>query len=231
MTIGGAWGQLNANFSTNPLYNTSNQLNVCAGSSVLFTFISTGSNISSATSVNWTFTTNSGTALSQTTSTLRTPFPLTFPNGTYTITLTLSEPSGALSSKTITVNATSAPPVSPSLTLSTFSVTAGWNSTTIEGVPAFSICPVNLNLSQDVTFDITPSLNCAQVTSITHTEVPSSTPIDCNNGYIDITYNPNTARFYYSVFSVQFTTCTFSRVYYVQIGTPSISITSASSTS
>ncbi|MFN5678778.1 MAG: PKD domain-containing protein [Flavobacteriia bacterium] len=230
MTIGGAWGQLNANFSTNPLYNTSNQLNVCAGSSVLFTFISTGSNISSATSVNWTFTTNSGTALSQTTSTLRTPFPLTFPNGTYTITLTLSEPSGALSSKTITVNATSAPPVSPSLTLSTFSVTAGWNSTTIEGVPAFSICPVNLNLSQDVTFDITPSLNCAQVTSITHTEVPSSTPIDCNNGYIDITYNPNTARFYYSVFSVQFTTCTFSRVYYVQIGTPSISITSASST-
>ena len=39
MTIGGAWGQLNANFSTNPLYNTSNQLNVCAGCSILFKFI------------------------------------------------------------------------------------------------------------------------------------------------------------------------------------------------
>ena len=74
------WGQLNANFSTNPLYNTSNQLTVCAGSSVLFTFISTGSNISSTTNVNWTFTTNSGTALSSTSSNLRTPFPITFPN-------------------------------------------------------------------------------------------------------------------------------------------------------
>ena len=39
LTIGGVWGQLNANFSTNPLYNASNQLNVCAGSSILFKFI------------------------------------------------------------------------------------------------------------------------------------------------------------------------------------------------
>ena len=219
------WGQLNANFSTNPLYNTSNQLTVCAGSSVLFTFISTGSNISSTTNVNWTFTTNSGTALSSTSSNLRTPFPITFPNGTYTITLTLSEPSGATSSKTITVTATSAPPSTPSLALSSFSANAGWSSATISGVPGFSICPVNLNLNQDVTFEISPALNCTQVTSITHTEVPSFPPIDCSVGTIDITYNPNTSRFYYSVFAVNFGSCIFSRVYYVQIGTPSISIT------
>ncbi|MEN9994278.1 MAG: hypothetical protein RL762_935, partial [Bacteroidota bacterium] len=230
LSVGGSWGQLNANFSTNPLYNSSNQLNVCAGSSVLFTFISTGSNISPVTNVSWTFTTITGTALSQTTSTLRTPFPLTFPNGTYSVTLTLNEPNGNSSSKTITINANTAPPSTPSLSLSPFSVTAGWNSTTISGVPAFSICPANLNATQDVTFDITPTLNCTQVTSITHTDVPSSSPITCSAGNIDITYNPNTARFYYSVFSVQFSSCTFSRVYYVQIGTPSISTTSASST-
>ncbi|MEY4893904.1 MAG: hypothetical protein RL751_714 [Bacteroidota bacterium] len=229
-TFGDVWGQLNANFSTNPLYNANNQLSVCAGSSVLFTFISTGSNISPVTNVSWAFTTITGTALSQTSSTLRTPFPLTFPNGTYSVTLTLNEPNGNSSSKTITITANTAPPSSPSLSLSPFSVTAGWSSTTINGVPAFSICPANLNATQDVTFDITPTLNCAQVTSITHTDVPSSSPIACSGGYIDITYNPNTARFYYSVFSVQFSTCTFSRVYYVQIGTPSISTTSASST-
>jgi hypothetical protein len=39
MSLSSAWGQLNANFSTNPLYNTSNQLNVCAGCSILFKFI------------------------------------------------------------------------------------------------------------------------------------------------------------------------------------------------
>ena len=223
------YSQLNANFSTNPLYSGSN-LNVCAGSTVLFTFISTGSNATSATNVNWTFTTNSGTALSQTSSSLRTPFPITFPNGTYTITLRLIDPSGANSTKSITVNATSAPPTSPTLSLSTNSIAAGWSTTSIEGVTAFTICPGNLSLTQDVTFDISPNLNCSQVNSITHTEVPSSTIIDCNNGSIDITYDPNAARFYYSVFSVQFTTCTFSKVYYVQIGEPSISMESSLST-
>lgn len=222
-------GQLSANFSTNPLH-TGTTLNVCAGSSVLFTFISTGSNISSTTSVSWSFVTNSGTSLSSTSSNLRTPFPITFPNGTYTVTLTLSEPSGASSTKLVNVTATSSPPSTPSLSLSSFSSSAGWSSTTISGVPGFKICPQNLNLNQDVIFDITPTLNCTQVTNISHTEVPASTPIDCSAGQIEITYNPNTSRFYYSVFSVSFSGCIFSRVYYVQIGTPSISITSASST-
>lgn len=221
-----ASGQLNANFATNPTHSN-NQISVCAGSTILFTFISTGSNITATTQVNWTFTTNSGTSLSMSSSTLRTPFPLTFPNGIYNVTLTLSEPNGSTSTKSIIVTATSIPPSYPNISLDATSISAGWSSNPDNTI--FTICPINLTVSQDVIFNIT-SLNCSPNPTITLTDLNVNGNIDCSAGIIENTYNPVTSRFYYSVFTVQFSGCTFSRVHYIQIGTPSISITSASAT-
>jgi PKD repeat protein len=224
-------GQLNANFTTNPIYNSSNQLTVCSGSTVLLTFISTGSNIISTTTVNWTFTTISGTPLTTSSSNLRTPFPITFTNGNYTVTLTLTNPGGATNSKTITIIATSPPPISPSLSLSATSLTNNWSVTTINSITTFKICPPDLTQPVDVLFNIPSITSCTNISSMNITDLDPNGQILCSPGSIYNIYYPQSQRFYYSVFTVQFNNgCTFSQVYYIQIGTPSISITSASST-
>lgn len=225
----GAWGQLTANFVTNPQFNSSNStLDICAGSTVLFSFVSTGSGINSSTNVSWQFT---GTGTPSITSDSRlTPFPVTFPSGTYTATLTLSAPGQTTSTKQITINATSIPPSSPSLVLNSVNSAPGWSTTTIDGTTTFTICPNPNTTNKYIYWDLA-NVSCSNVSSMTITDPLSNTPPDCNNGFLDNTYNPNTSRFYYLVFKTNFTSgCQFSRVYFVQLGTPKLSTSISSAT-
>ena len=67
-------GQLNADFLTIPSYNSSNNVTICQGSTVLFVIEDqNNTNITSTTTVSWAFT---GATISS--SSMRTPFAVTF---------------------------------------------------------------------------------------------------------------------------------------------------------
>ena len=231
-----AWGQLSANFVTNPQFNSAEStLDVCAGSTVLFSYVSTGSGIENNPlgTVNWQFT-GTGTPLCGntpiSTDNRTTPIPVTFPSGTYTVTLTLNAPGQTSSVKSLTINATSVPPSSPSLSLNQVNSSAGWTETSIDGVTTFSICQDVNTTNKDIYWDLN-NVICSNVSSMSITDPLLNTLPNCANGYIDNTYNPGTNRFYYLVFKTNFlNSCTFSRVYYVQLGTPKIFTSTSSAT-
>ncbi len=111
LSVGSVLGQsLQSSFLTIPSFNpTTENLNICQGSTVLFVLGDQNStNISPSTIVSWAFT-----GANITTSNMRTPFAVTFSSsGTATLTLTDGSTSSIFD---ITINASSAPPLSPTL--------------------------------------------------------------------------------------------------------------------
>jgi hypothetical protein len=157
--VRGAWGQLTADFLTRPSYTTSGSnytLDVCSGSQVLFVLsdINTTS-ITPTTSVNWTFTGGASLSSSQ----MRTPFAVTF-TSSGTATLTLQDGS-VINSKTVQINVSSSPPISPTLS----SGTGGGNvlSPTIDvnGIPKFYYCPNPESGNHNITLNLSQSLVCS----------------------------------------------------------------------
>ena len=220
-----------ADFTTNPQH-FGNTLNICGSSSVLFTLNTTSLGNNSSTLVQWSITTTSGSnTASVTSSTLKTPFPVLFPTGQYNVTLTITTPNNPTSTKTIIVNSSAALSQNPSLSLNT-SNSPGWSTgtTTVSGnnINTFSICPSTSD-PQYIQWNLN-GVSCNQISSISITDYTTSTPIDCSFGIIENTYIVSPAvRFFYLVLNVGFTNgCNYSTVYFVQIGQPSVPITSSS---
>jgi large repetitive protein len=219
-----------ADFTTNPQH-FNNTLNICGSSSVLFTVNTSSLGNNPSTLVQWTITTTSGSnTASVTTSTLKTPFPILFPQGQYSVTLTVTTPNNPTSTKTITVNSSAALSQTPSLSLNNAN-SPGWTTgvTTVSGnnTNTFTICPLNSD-PQYIQWNLN-GVTCSQISSISITDYTTSNAIDCSSGIIENTYNISPAvRFFYLVLNVGFTNgCNYSTVYFVQIGQPSVPITSS----
>jgi hypothetical protein len=76
-------------------------------------------------------------------------------------------------------------------------------------------------------WDLSGITNCASINSISISDYSMPSSIDCSSNTVENNYDP-TIRFYYLVFKVDFLNgCTYSNVYCVQIGQPSVPITSA----
>ena len=213
--------QLTADFITLPSYDNNNNITVCQGSSILFVLEDqNNTNITPSTVVSWSFT---GANISS--SSMRTPFAVTF-SGSGTAQLTLAD--GATTSTfSISVTATSAAPVTPTLNCS---IPAATNTTIAQdGVTKFEYCPNPETGNHPFVFSLSTPLSCpsqistASSVSLTHLGgVTPTYPISCPATTISRSY---TQGFYYLVLRIQFANgCLFSKVYYLEIGKPSISI-------
>jgi len=229
LSFGNAWGQsLQASFLTLPSFNSSNQtLNVCQGSTILFVLSDQNiTNMSPTTSVAWSFT---GANIS--TSNLRTPFGVTFSNsGTAQLTLT---DGATVSVFSIAINANSAAPSNP--TLSVASPTSVVSTTNSSGITKFVYCPNPESGNFSFNFALSNSLLCpSQITNNSLSSVNlfvlgSSTNPTISGCPVSSITRQFQQGFYYLVFRVNFANgCTYSKVYYLEIGNPSISINTAS---
>ncbi|MFM7644775.1 MAG: hypothetical protein ACKO5N_08320, partial [Sphingomonadales bacterium] len=227
----GTWGQsLQASFLTLPSYNPSTgALNVCQGSTILFVLGDQNTtNLGPTTTVSWSFT---GATISS--STMRTPFGVTF-NSSGTATLTLTD--GAISSTfQISINVSTPPIIAPTLSCTVpSSVTT---STTNDGITKFTYCPNPETGTFLFNFALSSPLSCpGQILSNSTSNINLSVLGSSGNATIGACPVSSLSRsfvqgFYYLVFRIQFSNgCLFSRVYYLEIGKPIISINTAAST-
>lgn len=220
-------GQLNADFLTIPSYSNSNTISVCQGSSILFVLEDqNNTNITSTTTVQWTFT---GATIS--TSTMRTPFPVTF-NSSGTATLTLTD-GATTSSFQITITAVSAPMIT-GLTLTCSSPNNVSSVTALDGTTKFTYCPNPETGSFPFLFSLSNSLTCpANIASASNVSlsVLGQSPTAATNCPVSSISRNFSQGFYYLVFRVQFNNgCLFTKVFYLEIGKPTISLNTAAST-
>ncbi|MDP4636941.1 MAG: hypothetical protein NWS43_03740, partial [Crocinitomicaceae bacterium] len=221
-----------ADFTTNPPNNGS-VLNICSNSTVLFQLNNSVSVIgnNSNTVVSWTITTTSGSNSASITSTsLRTEFPITFPTGSYTVLLTVSIPNTLPLTKSLNVIASNTTNSLPNISLNSAN-SSNWSTSSIniEGnsVTTFTSCPQTISNSHYIKWDLN-NITCSNVNNISISDYSQPSPIDCSMGEIENTYDALNVRFFYLVLKVDFTNgCTFSDVYFVQIGQPSIPLESA----
>ena len=217
---------LQASFLTIPSFNATNQtLNICQGSTILFVLSDQNiTNMSPTTTVSWSFT---GANISS--STLRTPFGVTFSNsGTAQLLLT---DGSTTSSFSINVNASSTPTATPSLSVASPTAVTSTNN---NGITKFTHCPSPESGFFTFNFALSSSLTCpSQIASNALSNVNlivlgSSTNPTISGCPVSSITRQFQQGFYYLVFRVIFTNgCTYSKVYYLEIGNPTISINSA----
>jgi hypothetical protein len=212
-SVGRSFGQAPvAQFNTNPGYSSNGDLSVCAGSTILFTLAANNVTfINSNTTVSWTFVNGSITS-----SNLRTPFPVSFSiSGSATLTLTTGS---LVSTKTIQIIVSSAPPYTPDLVLSSSSLLSSWTSSIENGIKTFKVCPGN-STPQNLGLDVTPAINCSSVTApdafgygpgtLTSFDQLQWTNCSGTYNYFDNLYSQG---FYYLVFNINFNASFSSKV-------------------
>ena len=222
----GVFGQA-ADFTTNPSHISGDTLKVCAGSSILFTLQSGSGNLSSSSTINWTFTTVSGSNPSITNTQNRSPFYVEFPNGIYKCTLSVDN---GQSLKILVIKATAIGSYQPNLSLNGISP---WVETAIDNIVTFRICPTNYSINLPLSLSVNPNVNTSNCTfsmiSSPNLTWTLNTPpnISTINSTLPAPSNPSN-RFYYLMSKSQFSNCTLTEGYYIQVGAPSISKTDGS---
>ena len=228
MTIGGAWGQsLQANFLTLPSFNSSTQsISVCQGSTILFVLGDQNiTNMTPSTTVQWSFT-----GANITSSTMRTPFGVTFTsNGTASLTLT---DGSSVSTFSITVTASTAPTATPTLTCTAPSPIT--TTTSLDGITKFTYCPTPESGNFPFVFSLSSSLACPSVVSAASQvslSVLGASATNATGCPVTQISRSFAQGFYYVIFRVQFANgCLYSKLYYVEVGKPTISLNTAAST-
>ncbi|MFY7668942.1 MAG: PKD-like domain-containing protein, partial [Crocinitomicaceae bacterium] len=229
-------GQLTAEFITRPAYTTSGStytLNVCSGSQVLFVLSDLNTtSITSTTTVNWSFTGGASISSSQ----MRTPFAVTF-TSSGSATLTLQDGSN-IQTKTLQINVTSSPPITPTISSGTGGGLSLPSPINVNGIPKFYYCPNPETGSHSIVLNLSQSLVCSPNSGFTINDNSTNSVQLQVLGASSFT-NPTTCPvqtfsksfsqgFYYLILRINFSNgCTYSKVYFLEIGKPSISTTSA----
>ena len=228
MSLSSAWGQsLQANFLTLPSFNSSTQsISVCQGSTILFVLGDQNiTNMTPSTTVQWSFT-----GANITSSSMRTPFGVTFTsNGTASLTLT----DGSLvSTFSITVTASAAPTATPTLTCTAPSPIT--TTTSLDGITKFTYCPTPESGNFPFVFSLSSSLACPSVVSAASQvslSVLGASATNATGCPVTQISRSFAQGFYYVIFRVQFANgCLYSKLYYVEVGKPTISLNTAAST-
>ncbi|MBP6090323.1 MAG: gliding motility-associated C-terminal domain-containing protein [Crocinitomicaceae bacterium] len=215
-----SFGQLDASFFTNPNFSNG-QINVCQGSTVLFTMSpATQTNISSLTTIAWTFT---GANIS--TSNSQGPIPVVF-NSSGTATLILTEGTDA---DTMVVNVNvSTPPFTPTLSLSP--LFTNFSASVFNGVTVFKNCN-SIDYMLRLNFD--QVLNCSNVSSINinwGVGNPQSQNFPCGTIPSSVNRNYGAPGNYSITYRVNFLNgCSFYGYYQVQIGNGQINLSTSAS--